>query len=330
MERSRAALATELLDRFLERGARYLWTDAFAVCTLVGLGRVDDAVALVDQVHGTLGKHRGDDGRTGWLSGDEAHPTAAGLRIGKPLPERAAGEPPDDQLEWDRDGQYFHYLTKWMHALDRVGHATGDARYRAWARELAVAAHRAFCTRGRRMIWKASIDLTRPLVSSMGQHDPLDGYVTAMQLGEVGLAADYRDMLVTGALVTSDPLGVGGLLVDAARLEALGDLGLRGAVIEAAVAGLRDVEIGGPAAYRLAFRELGLAIGLAAAELLAPGVAAPLAPYRGLHDAIVAFWLREEHRSVRSWRDHEDINDVMLAATLAPEGFLARAPKRPE
>jgi hypothetical protein len=43
-----------------------------------------------------------------------------GLRIGKPLKERGANEPIDESLEWDRDGQYFHYLTKWMHALCRA------------------------------------------------------------------------------------------------------------------------------------------------------------------------------------------------------------------
>ena len=32
------------------------------------------------------------------------------------------------------------------------------------------------------MYWKMSIDLTRPQVSSMGQHDPLDGYITTVQL----------------------------------------------------------------------------------------------------------------------------------------------------
>jgi hypothetical protein len=34
-----------------------------------------------------------------------------------------------------------------------------------------------------------SIDLSRPQVPSMGQHDPLDGYVTCAQL-EAGAAAD--------------------------------------------------------------------------------------------------------------------------------------------
>ena len=74
----------------------------------------------------------------------EAHPTRGGLRIGKPLPERGADEPLDERLEWDRDGQYFHYLTKWMHALDQVARATGEPRFNVWARELADAAHRAF------------------------------------------------------------------------------------------------------------------------------------------------------------------------------------------
>jgi hypothetical protein len=103
---------------------RYLWTDAFPVCNLLGLARATGdarltglARALVDQVHHTLGRHRGDDGRQGWLSGlgeheGESHPTRGGLRIGKGLPERGPDEPFDEALEWDRDGQYFHYLTK--------------------------------------------------------------------------------------------------------------------------------------------------------------------------------------------------------------------------
>ena len=103
---------------------RYLWTDAFAVCNFLGLARLTGeqrytelALRLVDQVHHTLGRHRDDDPRTGWISGlsereGEAHPTRGGLRIGKKLPERGPNDPIDEALEWDRDGQYFHYLTK--------------------------------------------------------------------------------------------------------------------------------------------------------------------------------------------------------------------------
>ena len=189
---------SELMARFSDRtgltGAkpqrRYLWTDAFAVCTFIGLGHVDEALALIAGVHRVLGRHRDDDPRRGWISGlsetdGEAHPTLGGLRIGKPMPERHAGEPPDDELEWDRDGQYFHYLTKWMHALDQAARVTGDRKLATWALELADTAHRRFvyASHGsRRMYWKMSIDLMRPQVASMGHHDPLDGYVTCLQL----------------------------------------------------------------------------------------------------------------------------------------------------
>src|SRR5687768_7999762 len=98
---ARRSAALDLLAGFADRTGlttggppvRYLWTDAFAVCTLLGLGQAELARALVDQVHHVLGRHRPDDPRTCWLSGldDEAgaaHPTLGGLRIGKPRPER--------------------------------------------------------------------------------------------------------------------------------------------------------------------------------------------------------------------------------------------------
>ncbi|HMK72614.1 MAG TPA: hypothetical protein VK454_04705, partial [Myxococcaceae bacterium] len=189
---------------------RYLWTDAFAVCNFLGMARetgdgkyADLALRLVDRVHTTLGRRRSDDVRTGWISGlgelaGAAHPTRGGLRIGKKLPERRADEPFDEELEWDRDGQYFHYLTKWMHALDQVTRWTGAPRYGLWARELAAAAFAGFSDRpsggGRlRLRWKMSIDLSRPLVSSMGQHDALDGLVTCAQLRATAAALPAGD-----------------------------------------------------------------------------------------------------------------------------------------
>ena len=75
------------------------------------------------------------------------HPTAGGLRIGKSLKERGPQEPFDERLEWDRDGQYFHYLTKWMHALCRAAFATGEASYARWAIELGETAFRQFARR---------------------------------------------------------------------------------------------------------------------------------------------------------------------------------------
>jgi len=114
----RTGLSSDLKPR------RYLWTDAFAVCNFLELYRKgfgekyrNLALKLVDQVHFILGRHRDDDVRKGWISGlnDEEgfkHPTIGGLRIGKPLPERKPDEPLDEYLEWEWDGQYYHYLMR--------------------------------------------------------------------------------------------------------------------------------------------------------------------------------------------------------------------------
>lgn len=92
-------------------------------------------------------------------------------------------------------------------------------------------------------------------------------------------------MTDTSALASADPLGIGGLLVDAHRLAQLErDAPLRAALIDAAHDGLDA----------------------------------------SLRRAIEACWRVDEHRRSRTYRAHEDINDVMLATSLAPDGFLAR------
>ena len=90
---------------------RYLWRDAFAVCNFLELydqtgeqKYKQDALALVEQVHHILGKHREDDPRSGWISAldedeGEKHPTIGGLRIGKKLNERKLDESYDERLE---------------------------------------------------------------------------------------------------------------------------------------------------------------------------------------------------------------------------------------
>jgi hypothetical protein len=376
METARTPAAAALMTRFAERTGltlrrppqRYLFTDAFAVCNFLGLARATGegrwhelAVRLVEQVHHELGRHRHDDRRRGWISGlpedeAEAHPTRGGLRIGKPLPERRPGERMDPDLEWDRDGQYFHYLTKWMHALDQAARFTGWSTFNVWARELCETAHRAFVRSDgdeRRMIWKASVDLGRPLVASMGQHDPLDAFVTCKQLDATAaaqriasgpeldaIASDFERMIDERRLATTDPLGIGGLLVDACRLAQLDTRAeLAGRLLAASLVGLRrwsnDPDLRAAAERRLAFRELGLSIGLAAAAMIADGALASrlddvgrgaleeLAQYLPLRDEIESFWLQPHHRDTRAWAEHADIDEVMLATSLLPEGFLA-------
>jgi hypothetical protein len=368
---------------------RYLWTDAFAVCNYLELLRQtkeeefrDLALRLIGQVHHTLGRHRSDDARTGWISGlgeeeGALHPTIGGLRIGKRLPERRRDEPVSERLEWDQDGQYYHYLTKWMHALNRVSRATGDPKYLRWAMELAATAHSRFTYTPpgggrRRMYWKMSTDLSYPLVPSMGQHDPLDGLVTYCELELAGrkylrgsphpdLGAEITDVagILRGMeLATGDPLGTGGLLSDASRIAQIMvqggpgfmgnsrqgvDLpGLLGEVLSAALFGLDAFADSGcpglPADYRLAFRELGLAIGLSGLEGLARVIrenpdlfgkdsslqvqVEALQPYLPLGEGVTRFWMEGRNREAASWTDHREINMVMLATSLAPEGFL--------
>ena len=333
------------MTRFGRRAhsTRYLWTDAFAVCNYLALGEVDLAVRLVHQVHHTLGKHRLDDRRTGWLSGladgfGDSRPTAGGLRIGKELPERRPGAPVDEQLEWERDGQYFHYLTKWMHALDRVAVATRSPLYARWSRDLADVAYRKF-VHGSRMYWKMSIDLTRPLVGAMGLHDPFDGYVTYRQLQATsgthdldGAIAAFAAMIEPDLITTADPLGIGGLLFHAQRCAILGDVEHLELALVAALSGLRVFIEGfdsrAPVDHRIAFRELGLAIGLqAAATIQAPTpdtrfLLEELATLDSLRDELESFWLDPQNRARPGWRAHLDINEVMLATSLVPSGLL--------
>ena len=54
-----------------------------------------------------------------------------------------------------------------------------------------------------------------------------------------------------------------------------------------------------------------------------------LSRYMPLRTEIEAFWRRPEHRRVDSWLEHANINDVMLATSLQPEGFLVISPARP-
>jgi hypothetical protein len=60
-----------------------------------------------------------------------------GVSGSAPLRDRGADEIIDERLEWDRDGQYFHYLTKWVHALCRTAFVMRSHECAQWAGELA-------------------------------------------------------------------------------------------------------------------------------------------------------------------------------------------------
>lgn len=384
----RAAEAGALMNAFVKRTGlsdrsavprRYLWTDAFAVCNLLELGRRSGndterelGIALIDQTHTVLGRHRPADSRKGWISGldersGQLHPTAGGLRIGKSLNERGPNEPLDPREEWDRDGQYFHYLTKWMHALHQASRATGNPVYLHWAMEMGRTilpkfAYRAGPDGPWRMYWKMSIDLSRPLVASMGHHDPLDGLVA---YGEVQrLAAELQgggpgaglseEIAILGSMCrdtnwdTDDPLSIGSLLCDCYRVVQISMTdgpfppALLPAMLASVVRGLRAFvatdPMSDPVDRRLGFRELGLTIGLHALERLEillsaqrhriPDAATTarqveqLRPFLPLRAILERFWTRSDTQESRNWLAHRDINEVMLATCLLPDGFL--------
>ena len=349
---------------------RYLWTDAFAVCNFIELYRLTGeigyknlAVSLVDKVHYTLGRHREDDVREGWISGlneeeGKMHPTIGGLRIGKKFNERKPNEPFDDALEWERDGQYYHYLTKWMFALNKLSKAVDNQTYNLWAIELAKTAHSAFIyytpSSEKRMCWKMSIDLSYPLVHAMGQHDPLDGLIVyvILQLSSPNKSKwpsldseinDMKDMCKLADWTTSDPLGIGELLCNAYKAAQLipnnhFDHKLINNLLKTSLEGLENFilenQLELPPSYRLPFRELGLSIGLKAVKELKGLIEQKTAyfnkdskllvnelfEYVPLADIIEDFWLK--NKQSRSWNEHPDINMVMLATSIIPNGYI--------
>jgi len=152
---------------------RYLWTDAFGVLNFITLNRLtnwpgylDYAKKLVLAVHETLGRTR--DLKSQLPGATPSNPVSGGLRIGK-----------EDESGANGDGQYHHYLTLWMFALNRLSIATKEKHYNDEAIALAKATHTAFVYERDhdhpRMYWKMSVDLDVPLVDNEGRLDPASG-----------------------------------------------------------------------------------------------------------------------------------------------------------
>lgn len=147
-------------------GLRYLWTDAHGVCALLTLyhelkdeAYLQQAEAVVADVYRVLGRARG-------------------LRIGE---------------ESDRDGQYFHYLTKWMYALGQLGKVKPEYHQRAV--QLAKDIHPAFFVPGVGVHWKMKEDLSGPYPGfGLGGLDHYDGYVQYKLLDPVALSSEIGDM----------------------------------------------------------------------------------------------------------------------------------------
>ncbi|TFY60967.1 hypothetical protein EVJ58_g4817 [Rhodofomes roseus] len=255
---------------------RYLWTDAFGVLNFLTLGTLTHnptyttlAARLIDRVHDVLGRTR--DGTQRLPGATDAHPLRGGLRIGK------VGD--EDDPSGDGDGQYHHYLTIWMFALNRTALATHDPRYNDLAIELAKAIHPRFVrerdSERPRMYWKMSVDMSRPMVRSEGNLDPIDGYVVYSLLQRTNKAnpsvlaqevREYKKILDTKwrRYVSNDPLDLGMTLWTAHWFD--GEEEWATELTNRAVACTRVLFEDGyydqSRAYRLAFREFGTGLGI--------------------------------------------------------------------
>ncbi|KAI1784534.1 hypothetical protein LXA43DRAFT_1122544 [Ganoderma leucocontextum] len=333
---------------------RYLWTDAFGVLNLLTLSILASSEAarltyttlaarLIAAVHDTLGRTR--DGQRRLPGASDAHPLAGGLRIGK--------EADEDDPGGDGDGQYHHYLTLWMFALNRTARASGERGYNDLAVELARAVHPAF-VRDRdaprpRMCWKTSVDLSRAVVSSEGNLDPIDGYVVFSLLqrdheGEGGVGVlerevgEYRRILETKwrGYGSDDPLDLGMTMWTAhwfdGREEWATELSKRalvclltrfctcslGALIE------EQKYFDAPTRFRLAFREFGTCLGVRCHRSTAAEDAAA--------EKEKAYWDQFVEKVATTWAPSlekqppavklklQSITMVMYAAALVPGG----------
>ena len=149
-------------------------------------------------------------------------------------------------------------------------------------------------------------------------------------------------------MATDDPLGIGGLLCDALRITNLADPGRAGVCQPAGDRSwfstcrpsflyririfqdpcpvpsriprawpvnraCRDRNVAGPAGKN---RHL-----YGNYDTLNQQVRA-IHEYMPLREQIEGFWLEGKNREAGTWTEHREINMVMLATSLAPEGFL--------
>ncbi|KAL8778288.1 MAG: hypothetical protein Q9194_002090 [Teloschistes cf. exilis] len=181
---------------------RYLWTDAFGVLNFLTLHKETGgdqkylalASSLIRTVHSVLGYDRG--GKARLPGASTQNPLGGGLRIGKV-----------DEKGPDGDGQYHHYLTIWMYALNRMSITSRDRSYNDQAIALARAIHPRFFVDIKadapRMYWKIAMDMSRPLVASEGNLDAVNGYVVFSLLAATsgdsgclaGEMADYQRVI---------------------------------------------------------------------------------------------------------------------------------------
>ncbi|KAG9252554.1 uncharacterized protein F5Z01DRAFT_710588 [Emericellopsis atlantica] len=305
---------------------RYLWTDAFGVLNFITLAEELDsskylafAMALVTSVHDTLGRTRDQSRRLDHATDKE--PLKGGLRIGK------AHETGDDG-----DGQYHHYLTMWMFALNRLSVATGDPRYNDLALQLAQAIHPRFFVHGveaTRMVYKISVDMETVLNPREGSLDAILGLgvfrllqATAVTQGrQSGLLkqeiAEYEEILRRDGRVrpSSDLLDLGmGLWATSLFPGEEWAQAYREASLALAEKHLdpQSPLLQRDPSHRLAFREFGACLGILCDDVENAKLTDDVR-------SVLSFW--EHHVAQGKGESVQPISKVMYAACRHPGAF---------
>ncbi|KAM6515879.1 hypothetical protein FALCPG4_014086 [Fusarium falciforme] len=304
---------------------RYLWTDAFGVVNLITLFEATTtqkylilARRLVQTVHDVLGRTR--DGSARLPGATDEEPLKGGLRIGK---MDASGS--------DGDGQYHHYLTLWMFALNRLSWATGDPSFNDLAIQLAISIHPHFVFRSSnrlKMVWKISMDMQKVLVPSEGHLDAATGYAIYRMIQEAAVRQGRKDQLLKkeisdyeqimsrkGSVTPSgDPLdlGMGLWIAHFYQNEEWADTFTEEALeLADQIFDGNSADMSGSASHRLAFREFGACLGVQCV-----GADEPL---KSQIDQLMGFW--EKHLEQHDRDGLRPISQVMYAAALIPGAF---------
>lgn len=304
---------------------RYLWTDAFGAVNLVTMAVETSsekymtlAKRLVKTVHDVLGRTR--DGTARLDRATDEEPLGGGLRIGK-----------TSESGPDCDGQYHHYLTLWMFALNRLSVAAKDPAYNNLAIQLARAIHPHFFAEHARgemhMVWKISTDMKTVLVQSQGNLDAATGFIIFKLLQDTAekqgrgkglLEKEVDDYAIMGRKqethLSGDPLDLGmGLWVSHIYPDESWSSEFRGRAL--ALAGRlipKDSStLNRPVAKRLAFREFGACLGISCCDSRPPELQAEV-------EAVLDFW--ENHVARGFEEELQPISQVMYAAARNPGG----------
>lgn len=307
---------------------RYLWTDAFGVLAYTSIAEMYEmnnekgkantyhraCDKLINTVHECLGSPRSnakDDAMK--IDPSSTSPTGhVGLRIGKLHSRKVT----DYGMEYD--GQYWHYVDKWLLALARAGHVNEGLH-------IAKSCFSAFFDVDHGGIrWKLSVDSTAP--PSLRYAGPSDDTLVALIVFSILEAARARvcgddapslsdeiQMLKSALIgykprVTNDPLGWG--------LDSMYDQYLAGKPRTRMLASTHESALH-LSHLSLPFRLYGAMIGArVAGEEVAP---------KAKVDRLIEMSLKYEGEIMeRGHEEHSSINRVMLAMCLLCPGALGK------